>query len=517
MKKLAKLLLSLIALTALTGCELDLHGVHENKPQEQQTPSGNEGNEEGNNNNNNNNEGQTNQGENNNEGQGENQQGGNEGQGQEGQGESGSEGQGQEGQGGEQGGNEGQSGNEGQGEGGNEGQGGNEGGNEGQGGNEQGGGEQTVNTVSKTIADIASINNWQEQVVYESFALDSVVTISSSGVPTENQSRNTGKYYSSNESYRLYTNENSSLTVSVTSGHSLKSVTITYTPKNTDSKITGVTSGVAVEVIGSSKTFEVPYAKSGNVAITEITVQYTGEAGEPLQEPEGPTEWSAADLALFEEYVYGVTVPFKYIKNCKLAYDTEYYCLSYSGGTATMADVRAYAALFTDWNDLNDADDDNDFYFQKQVTLENGDVRYVQANIYTLDSNGYVVETEGAKGDFYLDIYDPYYYAWPASELAEVVEFFESTTSIPVMDSANLIQVDASYYQYGYLYIYVLDQTETDFNNYLAKFEADYTITDGTDEMEGYKIAVSKVNDLEIDLAYEDGVIYITVVAMWEE
>ena len=85
-----------------------------------------------------------------------------------------------------------------------------------------GGSKGEVNTVSYTISDVALAYGWSNGVKYASFQLDSVVTVSSVG------GGNTGKYYETDVSYRLYASEKAQLKINVIDKHAIKSVKATY-------------------------------------------------------------------------------------------------------------------------------------------------------------------------------------------------------------------------------------------------------------------------------------------------
>lgn len=82
--------------------------------------------------------------------------------------------------------------------------------------------------ASKTMAEIATANEWSNSTQYASFTLDEVVTVSSVG------GSNTGKYYENGSSYRIYATDSpaGTLTISVAEGYELVSVKVTCTTGN---------------------------------------------------------------------------------------------------------------------------------------------------------------------------------------------------------------------------------------------------------------------------------------------
>ena len=144
-------------------------------------------------------------------------------------------------------------------------------------------------TVSNTIANIADQLGWTNSTQYASFALDTIVTVSSTGTA------NTGKYYTSGEQYRTYQTENPTLTISVAEGYTIVSVKITYTSKNTGTLTlngNNVASAVVTAVNASSITFGVGNtgsATNGQANVTAIEVIYKAVGG-GSQEPEDPEQ-----------------------------------------------------------------------------------------------------------------------------------------------------------------------------------------------------------------------------------
>lgn len=127
-------------------------------------------------------------------------------------------------------------------------------------------------TVSTTIADYASANNWTNSTKYNSITLNDNITATAAG------GGNTGKYYTSDNSWRLYSSESATLSISANGGATLKSVALTYpAQKGTMSyNDPNIESGVAVPVTGTEAIFNVA---SGQGQITAISVTYTVNSG----------------------------------------------------------------------------------------------------------------------------------------------------------------------------------------------------------------------------------------------
>ena len=130
-------------------------------------------------------------------------------------------------------------------------------------------------TVTKSISDIATANNWSNGTQYLTFDLDSNITITATG------KTNTGKYYTNGNDWRIYQNENPTITISG-DDVTLVSVTITYTIGNTGillHETDQIASGTVVSVDAASIVFGVGNtgtATNGQVKITSISVTYLG-------------------------------------------------------------------------------------------------------------------------------------------------------------------------------------------------------------------------------------------------
>ena len=139
-------------------------------------------------------------------------------------------------------------------------------------------GETTTVTVS--IADYATANSWVDATLYAELQLDANVKISSSGTPVGTYGLNTGKYYSSSNTWRIYQNETPSVVITAVEGKTIVSVKITYSVKNSGTLTCdgeNIASGTVVEVNANSVTFSVGNtgtATNGQAQITAIEVIY---------------------------------------------------------------------------------------------------------------------------------------------------------------------------------------------------------------------------------------------------
>ena len=133
------------------------------------------------------------------------------------------------------------------------------------------------------IGTYATANSWSDATQYTS-ATAGIVTFTATG------GGNTGKYYTTDDTWRFYANESATLTVSVPAGNTLTSVTMTYSIKDNgivQYSSSTCTSGSAVSVSGTSAEFAISQSSGskGKVFFTEITVAYTSGGGSCTTKP----------------------------------------------------------------------------------------------------------------------------------------------------------------------------------------------------------------------------------------
>ena len=135
-------------------------------------------------------------------------------------------------------------------------------------------------TVNVSIADYATANSWVDATLYAELQFDANVKVSSSGTPVGTYGLNTGKYYASNTTWRIYQNETPSVVITAAEGKTIVSVKITYSVKNSGTLTLdgeAIASGTVVEVNANSVTFSVGNtgtATNGQAQITAIEVIY---------------------------------------------------------------------------------------------------------------------------------------------------------------------------------------------------------------------------------------------------
>ena len=129
-----------------------------------------------------------------------------------------------------------------------------------------------------SIEDVAAAYSWADATLYASFKLNDDVTVSATGTPVGTYGLNTGKFYVSNNSWRIYQNENPTLTITAAEGKTIVSVKITYSVKNygvLTQDGAQIESGTVVTVNANSISFSVANTSdktNGQAQITAIEV-----------------------------------------------------------------------------------------------------------------------------------------------------------------------------------------------------------------------------------------------------
>ena len=218
------------------------------------------------------------------------------------------------------------------------------------------------------------------------------------------------------------------------------------------------------------------------------------------------SSWSDAEKALLTTYAYGEDVPFVYFEgNAEMVYDEDYGCLSVSGGQATAAELEAYATILDSYGYVGGYDEENLIYdFIAEVATEDG-TRYIELQFYCLNE----AEEFAESGTFWLDIYDPYFYAWADMPLSDIMETFAVPTStvVPGFVGASYFDLVMDYYLFGYDAL-VVDAFGVNATNCEASYEtvleaASWTVEYVVDEENGnFYNAVSPAEDLGIQFFY---------------
>jgi hypothetical protein len=128
--------------------------------------------------------------------------------------------------------------------------------------------------ITKTIKELATANNWKDATKYSSASLDEKVSVTITG------GSNTGKYYTSDDTWRMYQNETPSITILVPSGYVISKYTIVWKAKKTGTLTFNdsvVESGTEYVNTTASLVFGVGNSgteTNGQAQITSISISY---------------------------------------------------------------------------------------------------------------------------------------------------------------------------------------------------------------------------------------------------
>jgi len=148
-------------------------------------------------------------------------------------------------------------------------------------------------TLSLSIEEYATANNWASSIQYPTINADANITI------TASSGTNTGKYYygaTYGHQWRLYQSESASVTFAAKEGYNINSVKVSYEVTNTGTLTlngTPVASNEVVTVNADSVTLttgNTGSATNGQVRITNIEVSYTAEDGSTGGETPDPEQ-----------------------------------------------------------------------------------------------------------------------------------------------------------------------------------------------------------------------------------
>ena len=213
------------------------------------------------------------------------------------------------------------------------------------------------NTI--VIESYASANGWTNGTMYESVAGADFTATASCAKPNETYGQSTSKYYTSDQSWRLYQAEAASLTISAVEGKYIVSVKITYIAQNTGLITLGdaaVVSDALVTVNAGTVTFGVANsgtADNGQARITAIEVICADgvgsgegsitppEGGETPDAPELPAANSTLTISEVLALTYSSDTTDKYYVTGTITeiYNTTYgnmYITDESGNTLTV-------------------------------------------------------------------------------------------------------------------------------------------------------------------------------------
>jgi len=224
-------------------------------------------------------------------------------------------------------------------------------------------------------------------------------------------------------------------------------------------------------------------AKLDTVGAIPVTVAYktaTSSFNVIVARP-SKKAWTEQEAKVMSDHLYGYVLPFTGSEEAAVSYDAESDMVEIQGGPATSAVLAAYAEKivadnFTRVNSTN-------YVYEKSLTTDAG-LRHIRVGFGNRD------------GSFYLQAYDPYYYAFPTA-FAEYVakEAFDSKT-IPA-------SIDADYYEVsdGDFGIYCYTNNTNAVEAYSTALEtATWKVEAELDQ--GYKTAISPDGKYCVKYAY---------------
>ena len=123
---------------------------------------------------------------------------------------------------------------------------------------------ETLTTLTISMADIATANNWENAIQYLTFTHEGFTFTASAGT-------NNGKYYTSGGgSWRFYSSESGTLTITAPEGKTIKSINITWSQGGLSCNGTAMSSGIATTVSGN----EIVISATAKTFITAIEIVY---------------------------------------------------------------------------------------------------------------------------------------------------------------------------------------------------------------------------------------------------
>jgi hypothetical protein len=136
-------------------------------------------------------------------------------------------------------------------------------------------------TATVAIGDYAAANAWENSTLYAELAVNADVTVSLTATPNNGYGQNTGKYYTSDTTWRIYQNETPAITITAAEGKTIVSVKVTYVSNKTGVLLNGdaqIETDAVIEVNANSITLGVgntdASVTNGQVRITAIEVVY---------------------------------------------------------------------------------------------------------------------------------------------------------------------------------------------------------------------------------------------------
>lgn len=262
-------------------------------------------------------------------------------------------------------------------------------------------------------------------------------------------------------------------------------------------------SGIVVTAVfddGSSKDVSSEASFSGfsseSLGSNTVTVSYGGQTASISLTIVKPVKraWSAEEMALFDEYLHGIELPFLEVEGASVAYDSENEALRIFDEAGEPLAVEGtqiadYAAKFVasdGWEDVSSqysayssAPAGSFYVFERSTDTEEG-MRRISVQFFGSDGSNYATT-----GSFALFANDPFNYEFPSALMAAEFEAYGMTPftiSAPDGDGLFYEFYPDSYNELYVLYdmedsvnatIYIYGLDETSFASYKAKLESD--------------------------------------------
>ena len=132
------------------------------------------------------------------------------------------------------------------------------------------------------IGEYAEANTWENSTLYSEVQVNADVTVSLTATPVSSYGQNTGKYYTSDTTWRIYQNESPAITITAAEGKTIVSVKVTYISNKTGVLLNGeaqIETDAVIDVNANSITLGVgntdDSVTNGQVRITAIEVIYS--------------------------------------------------------------------------------------------------------------------------------------------------------------------------------------------------------------------------------------------------
>ena len=264
--------------------------------------------------------------------------------------------------------------------------------------------------------------------------------------------------------------------------------------KYSDNTTTKVTEGFTTDIANGTILNE-----KGNKT---ITVTYQGETLTfVISVKTVKRAWNEEETNIMVTNLHGVVLPFTGLEESVVYFDDETKSVMIVGGAATSASLASYANLIK--ADGFISINSSAYVFEKSVETKQG-TRYVRVG-FTSNS-----------GSFYLQAYDPYFYSFPTSTIAEMVGAGFASTVVPPAIDATFYEVSDSNFAV-YCYTNAADVLNT-YKTLLT--EANWEI-DAEADKDGYWTATSPdykyVIKFKYNTSYRSFDIYFGAMSYWSK